>query len=185
MPTAESLEIKHHVNVFLNITEILSLLVDQNASATVNAQETWLASTINARIHVLEHVDTKLYAQCSIIFQHVHVLKDRQVMRSSNVNLYRNIRRPLKKILAIHHLARLELFVGSLAVPRFANAFQDTQETLTNEDAIQNVPSIQTVPLDKHVPTTNAWILAWVKFVATTQNVLPSIMCHSVHVLKI
>lgn len=60
------------VHVFLDILAHLQL-VDQNVFQTVNVRWIKLASIRNVSIHVLEHVEFKLYAKQEITIQRVAV----------------------------------------------------------------------------------------------------------------
>lgn len=89
-----------------------------------------------------------------------------------------------KKIHAIHHHAKLDQSAEDLAARQFANVFPDITEILTNVDAILSVQLALTALSLRHAPTTNVLIHVLVRFADIMQNVLPSIMFPSAHVLR-
>jgi hypothetical protein len=184
MQTAEFLAIKLHVNVFLNTMEIHTTVVDRNVSAIPNVQEIWPVLTTNVKTLASELVGLKLFVLSTIIFQLVHVLMVQQEMLSSTARLFQNMNQPWKKILVIHHRARLEQFVDDLEALLYVNVFQDTSEILMIGAVILNVQSIQIVRSQRHVPTTNVEIHVKEKFVDTMLSVRRLIMLRFVHVLK-
>lgn len=184
MPTVESSGIKQHANVFRNITETPSLDAVQNVLVTANAQRTWLALTTSAKIHALEHAVMKLSAQFSITYQLAHARKEQPGTLLNNAKSCLNMKHPLKKIHAIHHRVEQERFAGNLEARLCVNVSLDTLETHTSVDVIPNARLTPIAHSQKHVPTTNAWILVKERFVDTTQNAQLSITFQFVHARK-
>lgn len=70
---AKSIETLAHVCVYQIILEILMKDAVQNVLLIQIVLQTWPASKINVKIHVIIFVDVMLYVMLSIILRHVYV----------------------------------------------------------------------------------------------------------------
>lgn len=78
-------EMKLHASAFQIIMEILISDVAQSVFRIVNVLKISLVSTTNVKIHVLEHVESKLFVQFTITFQVALVLLEQLVTHSNTV----------------------------------------------------------------------------------------------------